>query len=645
MKGKKTTGELRLHRDGYGFVSTGKVEDEDVFVPARFIGDALHTDLVEVSIMPGRKGKTEGHVRKVLERSVRELVGRLERAGRYFRVIADDLRVRRIIKIPDDKLYGARHGQNVVVQIIKYPKGDKPMEGKILRVLGSRGDVKTEKEAVIVHHQLPTAFTKKVLQEADACFALIHKKDPIKRKDLKKINFVTIDGETARDFDDAVAVSQLDKGLIRLWVSIADVSQFIPEHGELDREALERGSSVYFPDDCLPMLPKQLSNDLCSLKPRVDRYTMTVEMDIDPQGEVVHHDIYPSIIKSRERMTYTAMKKILGERDEKVRNQYKELLSDFELMEECFKRLHDKRLKRGSIDFDLPEPEIVLDLTGGVEGVVRAERHVGHMMIEEFMVEANETVAQFLTNRGSGCIYRVHDRPEAKKIYEFSVLLQSLGYDLKLGQNVPPKKLASIVSHVRGTPEERLINTSLLRSLAQAVYSDKNIGHYGLASKCYCHFTSPIRRYPDLVIHRLLKAVLYGSSAPKSRSRAQKRAYRTRLKEIAERCSRRERIAMDAEREILKLHVAFFMQNKIGETFDGIISHVTKFGFFVELKEFFVEGLVRKETLPDDRYNFDEQSYSLRGKKQKKGYCIGDPVRIIVEEVDIPKREINFTLV
>lgn len=634
MKGKRATGELKMHRDGYGFVITGKADDEDVFIPARFIGDALHTDLVQVSVIPGRKGKQEGRINKVLERGVKELVGRLEKAGRHFRVIADDLRVRRIVKISDDKLGGAKHGQNVIVKIIKYPKGDRPMEGEIIRVLGSRGEIDTEIETVIVHHQLPTVFNKKVLGEADACTVLIHKEDSI-RKDLQHINFVTIDGETARDFDDAVAVSKMDKDLIRLWVSIADVSHFVSEHSALDREAFRRGNSVYFPDDCLPMLPEQLSNDLCSLKPKVVRFTMTAEMDIDQNGKVVRYDIYPSIIKSRERMTYTAMKKILVERDEKACEHYQELLDDFELMEQCFERLHKKRLSRGSIDFDLPEPQIMLDLTGGIEGVIKAERHVGHMMIEEFMIEANETVAEFLTRRGAGCIYRIHERPQAKKIYELSIFLQSLGYDFKLGQHVPPKKLASIVDQVKGTPEERLINTSLLRSLAQAVYSEKNVGHYGLASKCYCHFTSPIRRYPDLIVHRLLKRTLKLAKGGRIGD----------LKEIAEHCSRRERVAMEAERETVKLYLAHFMQSKIGETFDGIISHVTKFGFFVELKDYFVEGVVRKESLQFDRYTFDEKSYQLEGKKRKKTYRIGDPVRVVVEDVNIPNREITFSLI
>jgi ribonuclease R len=487
---------------------------------------------------------------------------------------------------------------------------------------------------------------------------------------------VTIDGETARDFDDAVAVRGLDGNLIRLWVSIADVSHFVHERSPLDREAYSRGTSVYFPGDCLPMLPEQLSNDLCSLRPQVGRLTMTAQMDIDPAGNIVKSEFYSSVIQSRARMTYTSIRQILLDKDEEVRSRYQELLSSFELMEECFSRLRAKRIKRGSIDFDLPEPQINIDLTGKIENIVKAERHVGHMIIEEFMIAANESVAEFLTEAKVGCIYRAHEHPDSKKIHEFAILMHNLGYQIKIGERVPPATLARVVEMVEGKPEQRLVNTSLLRSMAQAVYSPDNIGHYGLASKCYCHFTSPIRRYPDLVVHRLLKIALakkakfpllckegkgevdlphltsprlrqgYGGHAYKGEERkvSSLSSRVSGLQEIAEHCSRRERIAMEAEREMVKLHVALFMQNKIGQVFDGIISHVTKFGFFVELQEYFVEGLVHLDALPEDSYFFDKRGYSLKGKRCKKLFRIGDTVRIIVEEVDVPSRDVYFSL-
>jgi len=670
MKKQRITGELRLHRDGYGFVTTGKADEEDVFVPARFIGDALHTDLVEVDVVPGRGKKQEGRIRKILEHRVTKLVGRLEHIDKHFRVIADDKRVRHVILIPDDKLHQARHGQNVVIEIIRYPSGGEPMLGEIVETLGERGEEKTEERAVVIRHHLTREFPAKVLAEAEA---QIPPHPPLEkggrgdlRRDLRDIDFVTIDGETARDFDDAVAVKRIDGQLIRLWVSIADVAHFVQERSPLDREAYQRGTSVYFPGDCLPMLPEQLSNDLCSLKPQVDRLTMTAQIDISPAGNVVRSEFYPSVIKSRERMTYTAIRQILIDKDEDVRRRYQNLLPSFELMEECFARLRTKRIKRGSIDFDLPEPQINIDLTGEIENIVKAERHVGHMIIEEFMIAANESVAEFLTEMKVGCIYRTHEHPDSKKIREFAILMHNLGYQIKIGERVPPATLARVVGMVEGKPEQRLVNISLLRSMAQAVYSPDNIGHYGLASKCYCHFTSPIRRYPDMVVHRLLKIALANKAkiplvckegngeadlphltSPYKGEERKVSSLSSRvsgLQEIAEHCSRRERIAMEAEREMVKLHVALFMQDKIGQTFDGIISHVTKFGFFVELQEYFVEGLVHLDALPEDRYFFDEKGYSLKGKRCKKPFRIGDAIRVIVEEVDIPSRDVYLSL-
>jgi ribonuclease R len=360
-------------------------------------------------------------------------------------------------------------------------------------------------------------------------------------------------------------------------------------------------------------------------------------MDIDPEGEITDKKFFNSVIRSKARMTYREIKEILVEKKSSTCRKYEDLVPGFKLMEEGFNFLRQKRMRQGSIDFDLPEPEIEIGLTGSIEDITRAERHVGHMMIEEFMIAANEAVAEFLTAKRKGCIYRVHEPPPAEKIYSFSVLLHNLGYKIKLGPQVPTKKLAEVIERASGKPEERLINTSLLRSMAKAIYSEENIGHYGLTSACYCHFTSPIRRYPDLVVHRLLKQALHTRGDRKSKVFG--------LAEIAEHCTRRERVAMEAEREIVKLHVAFFIREKLGEEFDGIISHVTKFGFFVELNDFFVEGLVHKDTLPRDRYTYDEEGYVLKGKHKKATYRIGDAVRVTVEEINIPQREIYFALV
>ncbi|MFH0800179.1 MAG: ribonuclease R [Pseudomonadota bacterium] len=631
-------GDLRLHRDGYGFVISARAGEDDVFVPARFMGDALGGDLVEVRTAPGRGGKVEGRIVRVVERRVMRLMGRLERSGSGLQVITDDQRVRHRIVVPQEKRGGAKAGDNVVVRILSYPSGSAQMVGEVVEILGQRGDDATEKSAVMTRHQLSRGFPPAVLKDADAAFRLMDEGEIASRRDLRDVPFVTIDGESAKDFDDAVAVERIEGGLIRLWVSIADVSHFVRPQTALDGAAYERGTSVYFPGDCLPMLPEQLSNILCSLKPDEDRLTMTAEMDIDGQGNTVRTSFCRSVIQSRERMTYTAVKKILVDRDAPTCDRYRKLLPAFELMEECYKRMRAKRLRCGSIDFDLPEPEIVIDMQGDVSDIVRAQRYVSHMMIEEFMIAANEAVAEFLTKRRAGCIYRIHEPPPPDRLREFSILLHNLGYKFRFDADAPPQSLAEVVEKVRGTPEERLVNHMLLRSMSRAVYSAENKGHYGLVSRCYCHFTSPIRRYPDLVVHRLLTRALNVEAQVRGSKDAQKRP----LEEISGHCSRRERIAMDAEREMAKLYATMFMQAHVGDKFEGVVSHLTKFGFFVELIDFFVEGLVRIEALSDDRYRFEEAGMLIRGQKKKRAFKIGDRVLIEVSEVDIPAREILF---
>jgi ribonuclease R len=641
-----TIGELHLHRDGYGFVVLAATGVPDIFIPARYVGDALHTDLVEVRVVPGRAAKPEGRIVRIVERRVAQLMGRLEHHGKQWFVIADDRRVHHRIAIDAAWLGGGREGDNVVVRIVAYPEGGRPMRGEVLRVLGARGLESTEKEAVIARHQLAREFPRKVLREAEVFPGALEDAAAEGRVDLTAIPFVTIDGETAQDFDDAVAVRREGGGIIRLWVSIADVSWFVRAQTALDSEAYRRGTSVYFPADCLPMLPERLSNDLCSLKPQENRLTFTAELDIGVDGTTVRRSFYPSVIRSRERLTYTAVKRVLLEHDAEAMARYQELVPDLALMRECFERLRGRRIQRGSIDFDLPEPQIVIDLQGAIENIVRAERHVGHMMIEEFMIAANEAVAAYLSESGVGCIYRCHESPPPEKIQNFATLLHNLGFRTRLAFPVPPKALARIIEMARGRPEERLVNHMLLRSMSQAAYSATNIGHYGLVSKCYCHFTSPIRRYPDLVVHRLLRTALSRQEKKGSNRRVTSHESRvTGLQEIAEHCSRRERIAMEAEREMAKLFAALFMQERLDEEFDGVISHVAKFGFFVELIDFFVEGLVAVGELDDDRYAFEEVGSRFVGRRSKKSFKIGDRVRVCVQEVDVPNREILFALV
>ncbi len=637
-------GELRLHRDGYGFVTSGQPDQADVFIPARYVGDALHTDVVEASIIPSRGEKFEGRILRIVERRVLTLMGRFERLGRVCQVVADDRRVRHRITIPDDALGGAHHNDNVIVRIREYPQEDNPMIGEVVTVLGRRGEEATEKAAVIARHQLERAFPKRVEHEAREVSE--HMDDMRKgREDLTHIPFVTIDGETAKDFDDAVAVERIQNDHIRLRVSIADVSAFVRPQTVLDAEAYARATSVYFPGDCLPMLPEVLSNGVCSLKPDEDRLTLTAELDIAPDGEVRRSRFYRSIIRSHARMTYTAMKRILVEKDAAQRRAYADRLDDFELMQDCFERLRRSRLKRGSIDFDLPEPEIVIDMQGEIEDIVRAERHIGHMMIEEFMIAANEAVARFLTKSGAGCLYRVHDSPSEEKISAFATLVHNVGIRFRPRADLPPGDLADVVRRAHGRPEERLINHMLLRSMSQAVYSAENGGHYGLASTCYCHFTSPIRRYPDLIVHRLLIQRLAQKGRKHTRPRDHETTRPRELEEMAIHCSRRERIAVEAEREMAKLYAAKFIQGHIGDEFDGIISHVTKFGFFVELIDYFVEGLVHISSLDDDQYQLSDNGLELVGRRSKRRYRVGESVRIEVEEVDMPNREILFLLV
>lgn len=644
-------GELRLAREGYGFVvpsgrdlpeaPSSDPMDRDIFIPARYVGGALHTDIVEIRVVGGWGGKTEGRIVRVVERRVESLVGRLQKQDNVFMVIADDRRVKHRIMLSQNRLGGAHAGDNVVVRITAYSDGTSPMRGEVAAVLGERGEEATEREAVIVRHQLRRDFSKAVTDDAQQVCRLMEGKLDDGRKDLRDLAFVTIDGESAEDFDDAVAVKRMHGGTIRLWISIADVSSFVRPGSALDREAFERGTSVYFPGFCLPMLPEALSNDVCSLRPLEDRLCLTAELDIDPAGKTVAKRFYQSVIRSKARLTYTDVKLVLLEGDKGATLRLADHIDDLELMQECFDRLRKARLKRGAIDFDLPEPEIQIDMQGSIEDIVRAERHVGHMMIEEFMIAANEAVAEFLTQKAGGCIYRVHQAPPDEKLAEFGVLVHNLGYGGRISAQASPAKLAAVVRWVHGKPWERLVNHSLLRSMSQAVYSPSNKGHYGLASKCYCHFTSPIRRYPDLIVHRLLcQALSHGRNAKNERGRAKKW-----LQDIAEQSSRCERKAMGAEREMAKLYAGIFMQGHVGEQFDGVISHVAKFGAFVELDDFFVEGLLHINILDDDHYIYEESEMCLRGKKTKRVFRVGDRVRIEVSEVNIADREILFELV
>jgi ribonuclease R len=497
--------------------------------------------------------------------------------------------------------------------------------------------------AIVKEYKLATAFPREAEAEARRLNGDISEGALRDRQDLRHEIIVTIDGETAKDFDDAVSVAATGAGGYLLKVSIADVSHFVLPGSPIDREAYRRATSTYFPDRVLPMLPERLSNDLCSLVPHQDRLAFTAEMEFDAEGRRLSSRFYRSVIRSRARLTYTEVRKILGDRDEAARERHRSIIADLERMGELAQRLQKVRLARGSLDFDLPEPFIDLNVTEGtIARIVKAERNLAHRLIEEFMIAANEAVAEFVTERGLPMIYRVHQEPDPERLNDFALLLHHLGHGLRVGKRVKPTALAAVIVAVRGKPEEKLVNTVLLRTMAKAVYDTKNVGHFGLASECYTHFTSPIRRYPDLIVHRLLWQAL--RSGRQRSSEKGKDAGARRLKEMAGHCSERERVSMKAEWASRDLAAAIFLQSKVGQRFEGIISGVAKFGFFVELLPFFVEGLVSIRNLKDDSYTFHEKAHSLVGRKFKKKYQIGNAVSVLIRGVNIEKRWVDFTL-
>ena len=655
---RSISGTLSSHRDGYGFV-TPAGGGEDIFIPQRHMKNAMHGDTVEVRAEASRMGggKQEGRITAVTERASARIVGRYEETRRGAIVIPEETRLNLIVAIPAKGRGKAEDGQQVVVELTGYPIGGRPAEGRIVEVLGWPDDPEVEVQSAIRRFDLPHLFGKDTLAEAGAIADTVSQEDLKGRVDLRSMPTVTIDGETARDFDDAVALRR-EGANWRLWVSIADVSNYVKPGSALDRDAYLRGTSVYFPDRCLPMLPERLSNGICSLNPAVDRLTMTAEMLFDRNGTMLDSRFYPSVIKSAARLTYTVVKQIIVDNDPEVTDKHRPLSPMLLEMKELALVLMTMRKKRGSIDFDLPEPEIIIGLTGLTEGIARAERNLAHQLIEQFMLAANEAVAAYITDRNIPFLYRVHENPDPAKLVNFQEFVYGFGYEFALvEERVNPAELQRLLSQAEGRPEERMINYALLRCMKQARYAAENLGHFGLASRCYCHFTSPIRRYPDLVVHRILRAALvagFDSAQPTDRSlsgaegkrAAQQLLFATeRLSEIAEHTSKRERVAMEAERDVVELKKVQFMQRHLGEEFDGFIAGVTGFGFFVELEELFVEGLVHITALDDDLYSYMEKQHSLIGRRLKRVFRIGDKTRVTVAAVIPATRRIEFTLV
>jgi len=767
-------GRLSLHRDGFGFVipDANTLDPRlkarltgDVFIPPPFIGSAMHRDRVLVDVTAFRPdGKAEGRIVRVVVRAHPTVVGKFHYGNRQNYVTPMDAKVSQEIVIPKgmeypeeesaaqdsgekEELARSRHARTtgderpatrqgsphrvlgnearrkqwgdlegviVDVEITEWPTATQNPRGRVVEILGYEDDFGVDVEIIIRKFHLPHRFPAEVLKEAEATENIISAAELHNRHDYRDLAIVTIDGETARDFDDAVHVTLLDSGNYELQVHIADVAHYVTPQSALDQEARLRGTSVYFPDRAVPMLPLQLSTDICSLSPKVDRLVMSCVMEIDHQGEMLSYRLDEGVIRSAERMTYTDVHAVL-EGDANLRQRYAPLVEMFERMRDLAMILNRKRERRGSIDFDLPEPVIEFDENGMMKGVTRSERNIAHRLIEEFMLAANECVAQHLENHRVASLYRIHEKPDAKRVYDFEVLAATFGYSLGVGAlpihrvqtktdrrashgtgrrareievpkdvHITPRMYQKLADKIAGKPEERILSYLMLRSLKQARYSEENLGHFALASPTYTHFTSPIRRYPDLIVHRILKDVLQKSegsaettvateharsSAPHSREHkhhddtaspwSKRRDYSAQqaslepmggpiplveLHEIAEESSHSERRADEAERELMEWKKVKFMQDRVGEDFDSLITSITKFGFFVELTDLFVEGLVPLNTLIDDHYTYHETTREIIGQRSRKIYAIGQRLRVILDRIDPVEKKLQFAV-
>jgi ribonuclease R len=761
-------GRLSMHRDGYGFVIPNNTTRNsgpklpqfvgDIFIPANAIGSAMHGDQVLVQIRTIRNdGRAEGSIVRTLNRAHPSVVGKFHYGSRYNYVqpmdakIGQDVVIPRGMEVPErdfpketprgrksgkaqHRVLGeeAKHravdfedleGVVVDVEITDWPTPTQNARGRVIEILGYEDDFGVDVEIVIRKYHLPHRFPDAVIQEAQNIEPLIPHVELERRKDYRDLPIVTIDGETARDFDDAVFVRGYNEHY-ELQVHIADVAHYVTEGSALDNEARLRGNSVYFPDRAVPMLPIELSTDICSLRPKVDRLVMSCVMQIDHQGEVIGYELNPGVIRSAERMTYTDVNAIL-EGEKEVQHRYTSLIQNFELMRELAMILNRKRERRGSIDFDLPEPVIEFDDFGLMRSISRSERNFAHRLIEEFMLAANECVAHYLEDKHVASLYRIHEKPDAKRVYDFETIAATFGYSLGVGAlpikrvqlkgdrrasqgsgrrpreleipeevHITPRMYQKLTEKIAGKPEERILSYLMLRSLKQARYSEENLGHFALATPTYTHFTSPIRRYPDLIVHRILKQVLAdsadshdgkiplgrgipaaseGAATPWSKRNAasslkkhgasRHRTHADRLHEqagepdvqgpilpetlheIAEESSQTERRADDAERELMEWKKAKFMEDRVGEEFEGLIVSVTKFGLFVELLDMFVEGLVPINTLEGDYYTFHENTRQIIGQRSRKTYSLGQRVHVLVDRIDPVEKKIQFAMV
>jgi ribonuclease R len=638
-------GRLHTNPGGFGFVApenTTRAEGKDIFIAAGNLTEAMHGDRVVARIERQTPKGPEGVIIRVLERASDTIVGRFEidASGLGF-VVPFDRRVLTDIQVPTGQSSSAEAGEMVVVEITRWPSASRGPVGRVVEVLGNINEPGVDTQLIIRKFGIPDAHSEDAVAEATRLGSAVKERDIRGRLDFRGVPTVTIDGEHARDFDDAITIEKLANGNFWLGVHIADVSHYVVEGSALDEEAYERGTSVYFTERAVHMFPSELATGLCSLNPHVDRLVQSCLMEVDRRGTVVRYETHDGVIHSDARMTYTAVNAILTDGDTEAIARYRELVPMFEQMRELFAILHQRRRRRGSIDFDLPEAEVVLTELGQIKAIVASERNIAHRIIEEFMLLANETVAAHLVANDVPALHRVHEAPDAKKVLDFEEFITTLGYSLAApAAGARPKHFQKLVDRIHGTPQERPIAALMLRTMQKARYDSASLGHFGLAAEHYTHFTSPIRRYPDLVVHRMLR-----ESRGVTMTAARRAELEDDLPETARHTSEMERRADEAERELLQWKKVRFMADKVGDEYEGYVTGVAQFGLFIELIEHYVEGLVHVSSMADDYYRFVEQLHILTGETTKKTYRLGDKVLVQVVRVDMERRQIDLGVV
>nr|WP_300840236.1 ribonuclease R [uncultured Acetatifactor sp.] len=647
--GRLLTGTFVSNAKGFGFVEI-EGREEDLYIPEEHTGGAFHKDTVEVALLPENEGKRqEAKVVRIIARGMTQVVGTYDRAGEHYGfVVPDNARLPQDIFVPKERSKGAVSGHKVVVEITDYGTDRKSPEGKVVEILGHVGDPGVDIMSIVRNYELPMEFSVKIMNQVERVPQEVSEADRARRRDLRDMDMVTIDGEDAKDLDDAVSVS-FDGERYHLGVHIADVTNYVQENSALDREALNRGTSVYLVDRVIPMLPHALSNGICSLNAGVDRLALSCLMTVEPTGEILDYEICESVIRVNKRMSYTVVKKLLEEdslteKEEEYR-QYAALLPMFRQMEKLAEILREKRRKRGSVDFDFPECKIILDQEGHPVEIKPYERNVATDIIEDFMLAANETIAQHFYWMELPFVYRIHDVPDGERIRKLAAFINNFGYYMKAvgrtgqktsNEEVHPKEIQKLLAKIAGTPEEPMISRLALRSMRQAKYSVECTGHFGLACPYYCHFTSPIRRYPDLQIHRIIKEQLRGRLGEERIAH-----YRELLPEVAKHSSETERRADEAERETDKLKKAEYMEERLGEVYEGVVSGITAWGIYVELPNT-VEGLVHVSRLPGDYFYYNESKCEMIGEATGRSYRLGMPVKVSVRAADRFSRTVDF---